>query len=157
MAFYKIIKDDRVIGIGSAFLKWNLKYREFWYCDSEDSPECVQNVLTSDIYHPSWLIEPPASANGYSTEATVIGIESNEYFDLKALLEEGEEVPSPEPLTPDSSDEESHEEESQDIPMTLSEMRAKIKEQESRLDENDDLMAELLFEITMMKLEGSDE
>ena len=127
MRYYKIIKNDVVVGTGSAFLRWYASSRAFFYCELEKA-NVVQDVLTEKFYHIDWLKRPPEEASGYE-EAELEFIDETEYDEIIELLGDGEEVPvepevEPEPVNQNPDPEPEPEEK----PMTVAEMRARIAE-----------------------------
>ena len=132
MRYYKIIQGGEVVGVGTTFLRWQPRSQRFFYCDFEDDPQAVQDVLTEALFHPEWLRRPPQEAAGF-TEAEVSLIDATEYDELYALLSDGEEVPvDPEP-EPEPTPEPEPDPEPDTRPMTVQEMRGKIAEQERQI------------------------
>lgn len=126
MQYYKIIDQGNVIGVGTMLLKWFASAGRFFYCDSLDEAEAVQDVLTEQLYRDDWLHKPPDGAT-QPRPATVTLIDAVEYDELYELLKDGEDVPvDPEP-EPEPQPQPEPEPEPEK-PMTVQEMREKIAE-----------------------------
>lgn len=136
MTFYKIIRDGEVVDAAFTFLQWNERHSCMMACEPRDA-QFVQSYDGESIYRVAWL--NPVSgelAERYETVETAM-IDRQEYEDLRAVLDDGETVPLP-PETeepPDKPPEEPPEEpeEPGERPMTVQEMRDKIREQEEML------------------------
>lgn len=127
MRYYKIIQGNDVVGVGTMFLRWFATSRAFFYCEFENA-QIVQDVLSERFYHVDWMSRPPEEASGFA-QADVEFIDSVEYDELYALLDDGEEVPfepdvEPEPVNPEPDEEPDQDER----PMSVAEMRARIAE-----------------------------
>lgn len=134
MNYFKIIIDGIVKDIGATFLKWNSKHNMLFCCDVQDA-EYAQSYTQNTIYHDNWL-KPISNTAVVYTNADIVIINATEYDELKALLDDGEQiiVPpeeqqpiEPENPSPDEPQEEQH-------PMTVSEMRSKIIQQQQQID-----------------------
>ena len=128
MTFFKIVQNNQVTDAGFVFLQWNEVHHEFNICDV-DHGQFVQNYKQTKIYSASWLKPAPQEAGSYE-RAEVVVITEQEYFDLIAQLDEGEEIIEPEEPMPDVHPAPEPEEE---IPMTLAEMRETIKSQAEQI------------------------
>ena len=126
MTYYKVIRNSTVIDVGFVFLKWNETKHKLYLCDVNEA-QFVQSRDGDTVYHAEWLKPYPAEA-GYYEPVDVVMIDENEYDEIRAFLEDGEEIPyepddptpepqpEPEPDEPDDPEEEEHK-------MTISEMR----------------------------------
>ena len=148
MVFYKIIRDESVIDAGFVFLKWNEKRHRMYICDVDEG-QFVQSFKGDTIYTAEWLKPAPAEAGTYETVQVVV-IDAAEYDELKAYLEDGEDVPvipvppEPEPEPePEPDDEPEHQ-------MTVAEMRQHIVEQ----DEQIALLTECILEMSEVIYDG---
>ena len=133
MTYYKIIQNDTVIDANCVFLRWIAKHRRLMVCEPKDA-EFVQSYDQTKFYHDNWLRPAPAGVPAYES-AQIIVIDATEYDEIRALLDDGEEVPhipdDPEPPVPVDPDEPVNPD---DRPMTIAEMRAKIAEQAESID-----------------------
>lgn len=136
--YYKIIKDGIVIDAveGSP-----------WVCKGKHGypvrcgPDRATGVLSHDssiIYH----IDGAAPLGDYQ-DVIVADIGWQEYDELRALLDDGEEVPVPEPVIPEPEPEPepAPEQPEQEKPMSVQEMREKITAQEQQIAELADQLA----------------
>lgn len=124
MNYYKITKDQTVVGVGSQFYRWHDKTNRYMCCDLGKG-ECVQDTLSEVYYHDAWLRTLPATA--YPVEnADVILISQEEYNELYEQLAGGEEIPF-EPPAPEPEPEPERQDEDDHI-MTVQEMRERIAE-----------------------------
>ena len=132
MTYFKIIKNDNVVSVGTVFLKWNSKKNRMFACDVNEG-QFVQTYDEEKIYTAYWLKQAPEDAPKYE-EAEVVAIDKVEFDDLKELLTEGEEVPveqEPE-YTPTVHDNDEAEEEK---PLTIAEMRLLIINQQKQIED----------------------
>lgn len=111
--FYKIIKNNTVIDIGSRFLYWQARNKILLGCEVETA-----NYLLTDlekIYETYWLQTPPEDALRYEN---VFAVEINEedYNVLQKLLLQEETIPVFEPII---ETQESPPEEEAQRPMTM--------------------------------------
>lgn len=131
MTYYKIMQNGAVIDAGYTFLKWVEKHHCLMICEPAQA-EYVQSYDRTTIYHDSWLRPVPTGAPACEA-AKVVVIGETEYDEIRALLDDGEEVPvdpvepEPEPIEPDDPVE------PDDRPMTVAEMREKIAEQQESI------------------------
>ena len=130
MTYFKVIKNEEVIDVGCVFLKWDTKRNKMYICNPDEA-QFVQSINEDNIYKASWLNSAPRKAGKYDT-AEVVVIDETEYNDLNALLSEGEQVTveTPPPAPPVQPTEEEPEEK----PMTIAEMRERILEQQRQID-----------------------
>ncbi len=132
MTYYKIAQNGAVVDAGYIFLRWVEKHRCLMTCDPTIA-EFVQAYDRTRVYHDHWLRPVPAGAPAYES-ATVTVIGETEYDEIRALLDDGEEIPvtpaepDPPPVEPDEPVE------PDDRPMTVAEMREKITEQQASID-----------------------
>lgn len=133
MTYYKIMQNDVIVDANYVFLKWVAKHHCLMVCDPTQA-EFVQSYDMGTVYHDRWLRPVPDGAPAYET-ASVIVIGETEYDEIRALLDDGEEVPyvpdEPEPPAPVNPDEPINPDER---PMTVAEMREKIIEQQESID-----------------------
>ena len=134
MTYFKIIQDNKVVDVGFSFLKWNLKYHRLYSCDVSIA-QFVKGDNADKIYWDAWLRPAPKDVENVIYEESKIEIiNETEYLDLKAQLDDGEEISididSPEVEIPHEYQEEDVEEK----PMSVSEMRAIIVEQAAKID-----------------------
>ena len=138
MTYFKIIRNGVVIDAGHVFLKWNLKRHRMYISEAIDA-QFVQNYKLDKIYRSYWLKPAPQEAGEYELVNIVI-ISEQEYYDVVAQLDDGEEIvipddPIPEP-TPDIPDPD-------EKPMTLEEMRRMIKQQAEQILFLEDCLLEM--------------
>lgn len=146
MNYFKVIKDNSVIDAGQFFLKWQEKNRIFLACPVEEA----QFVLSHDgntVYRVPWLNPAPPEAGEHETIEAAI-IDYQEYMDLRAVLDDGETVPVPEPIVPEPAPEPEPEIDipTQEQPMSVAQMRARIKEQQAEIE----TLTECLLEMSMI-------
>lgn len=127
--YFKIIKDNKIIDVGSTFVKWSKQYKCFYGCSGPQA-QCIFSSINMKYYYDNdWLIQPPISSDLYTT-AKIIDITEQEYDELLELLDNNEDINN-----------QSYEEEQQSQPeennqqhiMTINEMREKILEQENQI------------------------
>lgn len=144
MNYFKIIADGRVVDVGEIFLRWQEKNRILISCPLEEA-QLVQGHDGETIYRVPWLNPLPEEAGSYeSVEAAII--DRQEYLDLLAVLEDGEQPIEPEPpkQEPEPEPEPDPEQPEEEKPMTVAEMRQRIKELEAR----NDMLLECLLEMS---------
>ena len=93
MYYYKVIKDDEFIGIGTSqnLRKYQRKHKILLVCDEKE----VQYIQIEDkIYHDKWMI--PETVKGLHESASVIEIDKEEYETLKKASDNGEHISLPE-------------------------------------------------------------
>ena len=132
MNYYKLIKDNNVIGVGMMWLQWNQSNSRYFYCDMNVA-EAVENAITGVYYTADWLKDPPQGAE-HLEEVTVEIIQHSEYEELYEQLYDGETIPVPVDPEPGQELQPAPEEPAQEQPMTIAEMRAKIIELEEALN-----------------------
>lgn len=143
--YYKIIKDGIVIDAveGSP-----------WVCMGKHGypvrcgPDRATGVLSHDssiIYH----IDGAVPLGDYQ-DVIVADIGWQEYDELRALLDDGEEVPVPEPVYPEPEPEPEPDPEQPEVekPMSVQEMREKIIEQEAQIADLTEALDMLLTGVT---------
>lgn len=140
MTYYKLIRDGVIFDAGEMWLRWQPKNRIMLRCE----PSEAQFVMGSDetIYRVQWLNPAPSEAGQYEVIEAAI-IDRQEYDDLRAVLDDGETVPVPEPVIPEPEPEPEPEPDQpvEDKPMSVQEMRKKITQQEQRIAELTDQLA----------------
>lgn len=150
MNYFKIIEDGRVVDAGEIFLRWQEKNHILISCPLEEA-QLVQSHDGETIYRVPWLNPLPEDAGSYeSAEAAVI--DRQEYLDLLAVLEDGEQPVEPEPpkQEPEPEPEPDQEQPDEEKPMTVAEMRQRIKEQEEALV----MLTECLLEMSEIVYAG---
>ena len=87
MKYFKIIKDNEFIGIGTTrdMRKFQKKHNVLLVCD-ENEAQYIQ--CGEDLYHAPWMEE----VDGNSVIADVIRIEDDEYNCLLSAIESNEEI-----------------------------------------------------------------
>lgn len=134
MTYYKIIRDGQAVDAGFTFLKWDERHKCLMGCEPSDA-ELVKGRADDAVYHIGWLNAVPAAAGAYETVEAAM-IDETEYEDLCAALDDGETVPEPDPIeTPEEAPapEETTDDEPEEKPMTVGEMRRRIAEQEEMI------------------------
>lgn len=129
MTYYKIIQNELIVGVGCAFLKWNVTKHDFRICDVNQG-QFVQSIVDSTIYRDNWLKAFPQEATGFEM-AKVVVINQEEFEELQEFLISGETVEEPEPV-----------EEEEVIPeappeqhvLTIAEMRELILSQQEEIN-----------------------
>lgn len=144
--YYKIIRDGQVVDAGEMWLRWQHKNRIMLHCDPSEA-QFVMAYDGSAIYRVQWLNPAPAEAGTYEVVEAAI-IDKQEYLDLRAVLDDGETVPVPEPVVPEP-DLPPEPEIREELPeterkMTVEEMRQRIKSQ----DEQITLLTECILEMS---------
>lgn len=147
--FYKLIRDGVIFDAGVMWLRWQPKNRIMLRCE----PSEAQFVMGTDetIYRVQWLNPAPAEAGQYEVIEAAI-IDKQEYEDLRAVLDDGEEVPVVEPVypepEPEPEPEPDPEQPEQERPMTVQQMREKIIEQEAQIADLTEALDMLLTGVT---------
>lgn len=142
MTYYKIISQEQIVGIGTMFLQWSKKYKRFYYSNINNA-NCVQDAITQKIYHTSWLIPLPSEATNIES-ATVITIDKQEYKDLYEQLKEDKTIPFIPPKPEPEPNPEPEPAELPEQPLTIQQMREKLKKQ----DETINMLVDCLLEVS---------
>lgn len=129
MTYFKVIQENKVVSVGSAFLKWNVKRQRF-FISSVDEGQFVQSYDEQHIYHDQWLKPSPTEA-GVHEEAKVVIIDLQEYEELLEILNEGEVIEEV-PIIPEEPEE--IPEPIEEKPMSISEMRETIARQQEQIN-----------------------
>jgi len=143
MSFYKVVRDGNVIDAGEIWLKWQAKNRIMVSCP----PDEAQFIMSHDgntVWRVQWLNPAPLEAGTYETvEAAIIG--KQEYLDLRAVLDDGEVVPVPEPIVPEPEPEPEPDPEQpeEEKPLTVQQMREKLVEQDATIQMLTDCILEM--------------
>lgn len=145
MKYYKVIRDGVIVDAGEIWLRWQEKNRILISCAPEDA-QFIMSHDGADIWRVQWLNPAPAAAGSYETVEAAL-IDQQEYLDLRAVLDDGETVPIPDPVVPEPDtellpDEEPGQEE--DHPMTVQQMREKLAEQDATIQ----LLTECVLEMS---------
>lgn len=138
MTYFKIISDaDReVVGVEAiedpAYVRWQEKHHRLVYCDG-DAGEGILSPKDNDTVY---RIEGK-ELNGVEIHLTAVFISAEEYDELAALLDDGERIPAggDSPAAPNSG--------GVDQPMTVSEMRQIILEQQNQINMLTDCILEM--------------
>ena len=131
MTYFKIIQNNQVIDAGFVFLKWNIPHHKLHTCDINEG-QFVQNYKQNKVYSAVWLKPAPPEADTFEL-AEVIIVSRQEYYDIIAQLDEGEEIVEPEEPVPVAPAEPEQEEAEEEAPMTIAEMRQVIKLQTEQI------------------------
>lgn len=131
MTYYKIIQNNQVIDAGFVFLKWNER-RQSYYIANIDEAQFAQSFDQTRVYRDGWL-KPAPNATGFE-DAEIVVIDKTEYEEIRALLDDGEkiELPEPEEVT-ETIIEKPDVKPISEQPMSISEMRQKILEQQEQI------------------------
>lgn len=131
MRYFKIIQNKKVVDVSFAPLRWSEKYFQMVGCDVERA-QFVQGYITGKTFRDGWMRHTEAPDVLYD-EADVIETTGVEFNDLYETLHGGEEieVEPDEPLIPVVP--EAHIEETEK-PMSVSEMRQVIQDQQQQID-----------------------
>lgn len=142
MVFYKIIRDGTTTDAGFVFLKWNEHSQHTVACDVNEA-QFIQSFDQEHIYHVDWLKPVPEAAGQYETVQAAV-IDSAEFDEIRALLDDGEPVPNePEPPAPEPVEDQEQLVEPEERPMTVGEMRQLITEQQERIAMLEDCLLEM--------------
>ena len=131
MAYFKMSKNNKVVSVGSVYLRWDIGRNRLFICEADDA-QFVQAFDESNIYHDTWMKSIPKKAKVSYEIAKVIEISESEYEDLKAILSEGEVIELPEVI--EEQPEETPEIQEEEKPMTIAEMREMILNQQKQID-----------------------
>ena len=130
MIFVKMIQDSHVVNVGCAFLKWSDEYDRLFVCDISQA-QFAESYDEQYLYHDVWLRKVITDKVEYS-EAEIVVIEKDEYDELLELLRSDEvivvEPPKEEPVVVSETPPEP------ESPMTISEMRETILNQQKQID-----------------------
>lgn len=129
MNYFKIIQKKKVVNIGCTFLKWE---RDRLFVCSEDDGQFIQSLDEKSVYRDSWMKEYLEEFTGFEN-AKVVRIDETEFNDLKAMLDDGEEVSEQEVLIQEQPEETIEPQE--DKPLSIAEMRRLITEQQKQIEE----------------------
>ena len=132
MTYFKILQENKVVNVGCVFLKWNSARKKLYICDVDEG-QFVQTYDESEIYKDSWMKPAPKEA-GEHKNAKVVIISKEEFDELLELLSDGEDIEVEQPEIPVHVVHEAPQEEPEEKPMTISEMRQKIIEQQKQID-----------------------
>lgn len=143
MKYYKVIRDSCVIDAGEIFLRWQEKNRILVSCEPENA-QFVQSYDGSTVWRVQWLNPAPAAAGTFETVEAAL-IDEQEFLDLRAVLDDGETVPVPDPFVPEPEPEPDPdpEQDVSDQHMTVQQMRDKIAEQGATIQMLTDCILEM--------------
>lgn len=142
MNYYKIILQNKVVGVGTLTLTWGENIHQLVVC-TFDEAQYVQDVFTEKLYHPTWMRTPPLEAPQVDI-ATVIIIGASEYDELYEQLKDNEQIPYVPTPPPEPEPEPEPEPTPIETPMTIQQMREKIIEQGEMID----MLTECLLEVS---------
>ena len=129
MTFFKVIKNDTVIDVGCAFLKWNDTKNRYFACQLDEA-QFALSYAEQNIYRDDWMKLTSDKAKDF-IHAKVEIIDEQEYDDLLDLLSENEVVTIEKPQVIVS---ETHEVIPEEKPLSLNELRELVKEQQKQIE-----------------------
>lgn len=137
MTYFKIIDNGQAVDAGWMWLRWNTKHKCLMACEPREA-HYVQNYTETAVYRFGWLNPLPDGAPMYPAADGAI-IDADEYNDLIEILDDGETVPEPdepgpEPDDPGGDEPEPGDDTEPERPMTIAEMRQRIRELEETLN-----------------------
>lgn len=149
MDYYKVIIDDNVVDVGTIFLKWNTSMRHMFMCSANEA-QFVMGRDSNTCYRDDWMKMYEGNPSTY-LPAKVVMINAREYDEIRALLEDGEDIHEPPEPIPEPEPE-PHEEPAPepDAPMTISEMRQQITEMSAMME----MLTECILEISEVIYDG---
>lgn len=129
MRYFKIIKENNVIEVSTILIRIDRNHNIPFNSDINKA-QFVQSRNGETLYHDNWLRSVQDVTYDYEP-ATIIEINQSEYEELEAMLEEYETLqvelkPDTETITQEICEE--YENNKEEKPMSISEMRAKIEE-----------------------------
>lgn len=141
MNYYKIIENGVVIDANCVFLKWQKKNNILIGCDASEA-NFIQSSDQEKVWKVDWLIPAEAGAGEYPA-ATAVEITKEEYDELRAQLDAGQEPVEPEPVVPEEpSEPEDTGEQAGEQVMSVEEMRRRIVVLETALEEQKQINGE---------------
>lgn len=141
MNYYKIIENGTVIDANYVFLKWQKKNNILVGCVPSEA-NFIQSSDQEKVWRVDWLIPAEAGAGEYPT-ATAVEITKEEYDELRAQLDAGQEPVEPEPFVPEEpSEPEDTGEQAGEKVMSVEEMRRRIVVLETALEEQKQINGE---------------
>ena len=137
MTYFKIIDNGKAVDAGWMWLRWNTKHKCLMACEPREA-HYVQNYTETAVYRFGWLNPLPDGAPMYPAADGAI-IDADEYNDLIEILDDGgtapePDEPGPEPDEPGGDDPEPGDDTEPERPMTIAEMRQRIRELEETLN-----------------------
>lgn len=136
MNHYKVIANGTVIDANCVFLKYQEKHGILIGCDAAEA-QFIQSSDQAKVWRTPWLNPVPEGIGEFET-VEAVEISEEEYSEIKAQLDAGEEVPEPEPEHPEEPDAGDEETPSTETVMSPEEMRRKLAEQQVQLQEQAD-------------------
>lgn len=144
MTYYKMIRDNIIIGAGFIFLKWNEKHRCLFACSVDDA-QLIQTHDQTAVYHADWLKPVPTAAGEYETVQAAV-IDAVEFDEIIALLTDGETIENntdeAENIVEQPDSEIQNDE--TEKPMTVAEMRQSIADQQDQIN----MLTECILEMS---------
>lgn len=137
MTYFKIIDNGQAVDAGWMWLQWNTKHKCLMACEPREA-HYVQNYTETAVYRFGWLNPLPDGAPMYPAADGAI-IDADEYNDLIEILDDGgtapePDEPGPEPDEPGGDEPEPGDDTEPERPMTIAEMRQRIRELEETLN-----------------------
>lgn len=137
MTYFKIIDNGQAVDAGWMWLRWNTKHKCLMACEPREA-HYVQNYTETAVYRFGWLNPLPDGAPMYPAADGAI-IDADEYNDLIEILDDGgtapePDEPGPEPDEPGGDEPEPGDDTEPERPMTIAEMRQRIRELEETLN-----------------------
>lgn len=137
MTYFKIIDNGQAMDAGWMWLRWNTKHKCLMACEPREA-HYVQNYTETAVYRFGWLNPLPDGAPMYPAADGAI-IDADEYNDLIEILDDGgtapePDEPGPEPDEPGGDEPEPGDDTEPERPMTIAEMRQRIRELEETLN-----------------------
>lgn len=137
MTYFKIIDNGQAVDAGWMWLRWNTKHKCLMACEPREA-HYVQNYTETTVYRFGWLNPLPDGAPMYPAADGAI-IDADEYNDLIEILDDGgtapePDEPGPEPDEPGGDEPEPGDDTEPERPMTIAEMRQRIRELEETLN-----------------------
>lgn len=135
MNYYKVISNGIVIDANFVFLKWQKKNKVMLGCDISEA-NFIQSSDQSKVWRVAWLNPVDGEAGTYET-VEAVEISQDEYLSIREALDEGTEVVEPDPVEPEPDDTGNEEKptEPEETVMSVAEMRRKIVDLETALQE----------------------
>lgn len=128
MNYFKMIRDNKIIDVGTTFIRLD-KNHNILFVSDPDHAQFIESYDCKKIYHDTWL-KSIRNTNINCEFANIVEIDKDEYDELVALLDDKETI-----NVEDNNNEEIQivedtveKDEQMEKPMSISEMRDRIKE-----------------------------
>ena len=149
MNYFKVIIDGNVVDVGTVFLKWNNGKHHMYLCGLNEA-QFVQGLDGNTAYRDDWLKAYEGKPSPF-IQAKVIIIDATEYDELRALLEDGEDIPEPPAPAPEPEPEPDEEPKPEpDNPMTIAEMRQHVADMVEQVE----MLTECILEMSEVVYSG---